>query len=36
MKGFSTVIILTILLFTISFSTTKAQSNIEDEFQMLQ
>lgn len=36
MKGFATAIHLTILLFTVSFGTLKAQSNIEEEFQMKQ
>jgi uncharacterized protein len=36
MKSFSTGILLTILLFSISSSTLKAQSNIEEEFQMKQ
>lgn len=36
MKGFSASILLTILLFYISFCTLNAQSNIEQEFQMKQ
>jgi uncharacterized protein YciI len=36
MKSFSRGILLTILLFSISSSTLKAQSNIEEEFQMKQ
>jgi uncharacterized protein YciI len=36
MKGFTTGILLTIFLFSISFCTLKAQTNIEDEYQMKQ
>jgi uncharacterized protein YciI len=36
MKGFPLSILLTIFLFSISFNTLKAQSKIEDEFQMKQ
>jgi uncharacterized protein YciI len=36
MKSFTTAILLTIFLFSFSFSTLKAQSNIEEEFQMKQ
>ncbi|MDO9258103.1 MAG: YciI family protein [Bacteroidales bacterium] len=36
MKGFATGILLTIFLFSISFSTLKAQSDVEEEFQMKQ
>jgi len=36
MKGFATAILLTIFLFSISFCTLKAQTNMEEEFQMKQ
>jgi uncharacterized protein len=36
MKGFVAGILLTLLLFSISFSTVKAQSKVEEEFQMKQ